>query len=141
MKNISRAGILLLSIVALTSLTGCSIVNKVRARNELNDGAKAYKERRFAEAEQHFNLAMSLDPSQQITEVLLARTLHQQYLANRTAPDNIKRAETAIDIYKKILAENPNDEVTNDAISSLIGALKGPQALTEWAAARQRQPR
>jgi tetratricopeptide (TPR) repeat protein len=132
MNKISRVGILSFSVVVLASLTGCSIINKVRARNELNDGAKAYKERRFAEAEEHFTQAMALDPSQPITEVLMARTLHQQYLANRTSPDNIKRAETAIDIYKKILANNPNDEVTNDAISSLIGALKGPQALNEW---------
>lgn len=130
--KISRVGMLLLLAVALVSLTGCGPINKVRARNELNDGAKAYKERKFNEAEEHFIRAKELDPSQKITDVFMARTLHQQYLANRTSADSMKKAEEAIEIYQRILAENPNDEATNDAISSLIGGLRGPQALEEW---------
>lgn len=130
--KISRLGMLMLSITGLLSLTGCSIVNKVRARDQLNDGAKAYKERKFDEAAAHFSQALALDPSEKRTEVFMARTLHQQYLANRALPDNMKKAEQAIGVYERILVDNPNDEATSDAVASLIGALRGPQALVEW---------
>ncbi|MEP6925333.1 MAG: hypothetical protein ABI954_12775 [Pyrinomonadaceae bacterium] len=139
--KISRVGILLLLVTAFALLTGCGIVNKVRARNELNDGAKAYKERRFDEAESHFALAMTLDPSEKRTETFMARTLHQQYLTNRAVPENMKKAEQAIKVYEQILAANPDDEATSDAISSLIGALKGPQALVEWRTKRANDER
>jgi tetratricopeptide (TPR) repeat protein len=134
--KISHAGMLLISIIAFALLSGCSIVNTVRARNELNDGAKAYKARQFDQAEAHFAQAMALDPSEKRTGTFMARTLHQQYLTNRASPENMKKAEQAITVYKTILAENPNDETTNDAIGGLIGALKGPQALVEWRTAR-----
>lgn len=139
--KISRVGILSILILAFALLSGCSVVNKVRARNELNDGAKAYKERRFDEAESHFSQAMQLDPSEKRTETFMARTLHQQYLINRAAPENMQKAEQAITVYKTILSENPNDEGTNDAISGLISALRGPQALVEWRTARANDDR
>lgn len=130
--KISRVGMLLISAVALVSLSGCGIVNKVRARNELNDGAKAYKERRFDIAEKHFSQAMALDPTQKLTEVFLARTLHQQYLGKRDTPENMRKAEQAIEIYKKILADNPNDRASNDAVTNLLLNLKGPEAQDQW---------
>ncbi len=49
--KISRVGILTLLIATILSVSGCGVVNRVRARNELNDGAKAYKERKFDEAQ------------------------------------------------------------------------------------------
>ncbi len=43
--------------VAGTS-AGCTLVNKIRAKNELNETAKAYKEGHFEEAEQHAKRAL-----------------------------------------------------------------------------------
>lgn len=145
--KISSVGILLILTVALVTLSGCGIVNKVRARNELNDGAKAYKERKFEEAEKHFARAKELDSTQTIADIFLARTLHQQYLAKRDTPENMKKAEQAIDIYKNIFeaavvqtTSTPEDakrrmdtmKSTNDAITNLILNLKGPEAQEEW---------
>ena len=138
--KLSRASILLLSLL-LTLSTGCGVINQVRARNELNDGAKAYKERRFDEAEAHFASAMQLDPNQQITQLFMARTLHQQYLAKRDSQENIKKAEQAVDIYKKILTQTPNDRASNDAVTNLLLNLKGPEAQTEWLKQRSEDTR
>lgn len=139
--KISRVGMLLVTVAALFSLTGCGIVNKVRARNELNDGAKAYKERRFDVAEQHFSRALALDSTQSVTELFLARTLHQQYLAKRDSPENMKKAEQAIDIYKKILTNKPEDRASNDAVTNLLLNLKGPEAQEEWVKQRAEDTR
>jgi hypothetical protein len=42
---------------------GCTLVNKIRAKNELNETARAYKAGRFEEAEQHAKRALYLDPN------------------------------------------------------------------------------
>lgn len=130
--KIFRVGILSLLAATVINSTGCSILNQVRAQNELVDGAKAYKERKFDEAERRFTRALDLEQNSKTAQLFLARTLHQQYLAKRDSQDNIKKAERAVSIYQTILSANPNDEPTNDAIASLIGPLKGPVALDEW---------
>ncbi len=102
------------------------------AQMELNTGAAAYKERRFDDAEAHFRSALQLDPSEKRTKAFLARTLHQLYLSNRQLPENSQKGEEAMTFYQEILEEDPNDEAINDALSGLIGALKGYQALASW---------
>lgn len=106
------------------------MVNRVLARNQLNDGAKAYKERKFDVAEQHFRRSLELNPNDLIAEKFLARSLHQQFLANRT--QNTAKGEQAIEIYQKMLEQNPNDEDTNRAVSNLIELIKGQDALVAW---------
>lgn len=128
--KISRVGILLLIITAIISSAGCSVVNRVLARNQLNDGAKAYKERKFDVAEQHFRRSLELNPNDLIAEKFLARALHQQFLANRT--QNAQKGEQAIEIYQKMLEQNPNDEDTNRAVSNLVELIRGQPALVEW---------
>ncbi|MDQ4123699.1 MAG: hypothetical protein M3209_19850 [Acidobacteriota bacterium] len=128
--KISRVGILLLIAAAIISNTGCTMVNRVLARNQLNDGAKAYKERKFDVAEQHFRRSLELNSEDTIAEKFLARSLHQQYLANRT--QNAAKGEQAIEIYQRMLARNPNDEDSNRAVSNLIELTKGQDALVAW---------
>ncbi|MBC7797980.1 MAG: hypothetical protein H7Z37_13995 [Pyrinomonadaceae bacterium] len=130
--NFFQMRTLLVLILAAASLTGCSLVNKVRARNELDDGANAYKERKFPEAEIHFQRAMDLDPGQRLTELFLARTLHQQYLAQRENNDNKIKGEKAIELYKQILTVKPDDKASGDAVTNLVFNLKGAEARDEW---------
>jgi tetratricopeptide (TPR) repeat protein len=106
------------------------MVNRVFARNQLNDGAKAYKERKFDVAEEHFRRSLELNPNDLIAEKFLARTLHQQFLANRT--QNAAKGEQAIEIYQKMLEQNPNDDETNRAVSNLIELIRGQDALVAW---------
>lgn len=136
--KISRVGILLLIAAAIISNTGCSMVNRVFARNELNDGAKAYKERKFDIAEAKFRRSLELHPNDALTEKFLARTLHQQFLANRT--QNAQKGEQAIELYQKMLQQNPNDEDTNRAVSNLIELIRGQDALVQWMTQRANDP-
>lgn len=139
--KISHAGILSILTIAVAITTSCSVINKVRARDALNDGARAYKDRKFDLAEERFTQAMSLDPNQKMTEVFLARTLHQQYLAKRDSPENMKKAQQAIEIYKKILSEKPDDRASNDAVTNLILNLNGPEAQEAWVRQRAEDSR
>jgi hypothetical protein len=85
----SRLGIFVLIIFTVLVGTNCSYYHQVIARKNLVDGSKAYKDRKFQEAEQLFRYAASLDPNGETLEgrtaqLSLARTLHSEYIGNRS---------------------------------------------------------
>lgn len=107
----SRFG--LLAIISITVLIGtnCSYYTRVIARKNLVDGAKAYRDRKFPEAEALFRYAASKDPNGDTIEgrtaqLSLARTLHSEYIGDR-----IKKnlAQAALDEYKKSLGPGLKD--------------------------------
>ena len=136
-SRISATAVLVLFAVAGS---GCTLVNKVRAKNELNETARIYKEGHFEEAEQHARRALYLDPNNPTAPKFIARILHQQYRPGVDQPDNIKKAQEAIEAYKQILQNNPNDDEAYKAISVLYAAIKDDQKLRDWISARANDP-
>jgi len=134
----SWSRIVLTAILALfvAGFSGCTLVNKIRAKNELNETAKAYKEGRFEEAEAHAKRALYLDPSNKTAPIFIARVIHQQYKPGVDAPDNIQRARDAIEAYKRVLQMDPNNEEAYKAISVLYSAIKDDDNLRRWIMAR-----
>ncbi|MGH9943562.1 MAG: tetratricopeptide repeat protein, partial [Pyrinomonadaceae bacterium] len=59
----ARVAFALLALTVATT-SGCGVVNSLRAKSALNDGARAYKAGDFDEAEQHFRRALELNPNQ-----------------------------------------------------------------------------
>ena len=49
----SRIGATAILGLFVAATAGCTLVNKIRAKNELNETARTYKAGRFDEAEQH----------------------------------------------------------------------------------------
>ena len=89
MMRFSRLGLLALLIATVLSGSNCSYYNRVLARKNLVDGSKAYKDRKFPEAEQLFRDAVARDPKGETVEgktaqLFLARTLHSEYIGNRS---------------------------------------------------------
>ncbi len=81
------------------------------AREELNLTAAEYKRGHFADAQQHAERALSLDPSNRTALVFLARIIHQQYKPGINTPENIETARAAIGAYQRILVfESDNEE-------------------------------
>lgn len=108
------------------------------ARKDLVDGSSAYKGRKFKEAEQLFRDAVSRDPKGETIEgktaqLFLARTLHSEYIGNRS--DKAK-AEEAVTEYQKALALNPNDQSSYKAIASLYENLQQNDKWLSWVTAR-----
>jgi tetratricopeptide (TPR) repeat protein len=52
------------------------------------------------------------------------------------SPENIAKAQQAIDAYQEILKRNPNDEEAYKAIAYLYGAIKEDAKLRQWITAR-----
>jgi len=131
MMRSSRLGLLALLVVTVMSVSSCSYYNRVLARKNLVDGSKAYKDRKFQEAEQLFRDAVARDPKGETVEgrtaqLFLARTLHSEFIGNRNEKD---KADQAIAEYRKALQNDPNDQSSYKAIASL---LENQQKGDEW---------
>jgi hypothetical protein len=105
MMRSSKFGVIFLILLVVLGGTSCSYYNRIMARKNLVDGSKAYKDRKFAEAEQLFKAAAAIDPKGETLEgrtaqLFLARTLHSEYIGDR---QNKPKAEAAIEAYKQAL--------------------------------------
>jgi tetratricopeptide (TPR) repeat protein len=98
--------VLALIAVGLTmfSAAGC---NKLRARDQLNKGVASYKNARYEEAIDHFQQAVTLDPSLLNARLYLATAYAQQYIPGVDAEDNNRLGQQAIDQYKAVLERDP----------------------------------
>lgn len=123
-----------MTILVLFAATGagCALVNKVRAKNELNETARAYREGHFEEAEQHAKRALQLDPDNKTAPIFIARVVHQEYERTRDAA----KGREAIDAYQKVLAKDPNHEEAYKAVSVLYAEMNEEQKLRDWIGAR-----
>ena len=130
----TRIAIVLVILVAMTS--GCGVVNRIRSKNQLNEAAKAYREGKYPEAEKHSREALALDPDNKTAPMFIARTIHAQYRPGVQNPDNVAKAQAAIDAYQQILAKNPQDDEAYKAIAYLYGAIKEEDKLKQWIASR-----
>src|ERR1051325_2404341 len=131
----TRIAIAFLAILVATS-SGCGVVNRIRAKNQLNEAARSYREGRFAEAEQHSREAAALDPNNKTAPMFIARTIHAQYRPGVQSPENIAKAQEAIQAYQEILAKNPQDDEAYKAISYLYDSIKEYDKLRQWISAR-----
>ena len=125
-----------LSLILLTVLVGanCSFYNQVLARKDLVDGGKAYKDRKFEEAEELFRSAIARDPQGQTKEgkaaqLFLARTLHSEYIGKR---ENSAKAEDAIKEYKQVLTEDVKDQSSFNAVANLLENLNRDDEWLKW---------
>jgi len=130
----TRIAIVLAILVAISS--GCGVVNRIRSKNQLNEAARAYREGRFVEAEQHSREAAQMDPDNKTAPMFIARTIHAQYRPGVQTPENIAKAQQAIEAYQQILAKNPQDDEAYKAIAYLYGAIKEDDKLTQWISSR-----
>ena len=92
-------------MLALFSAVGC---NKLKARDQLNKGVKAYKDNHYEQAIDHFQQAVQLDPGLIVARMYLATAFVSQYIPGVDSPDNLHTAQQAIDEYQKVIDTNPS---------------------------------
>src|SRR5215213_7165501 len=116
--RLSRTSIAALLFALVAATGGCTLVNRVRAKNALNEGARAYKDGRFPDAEARFREAYELDPTQKNAPIFIARAVQQQYKPGVQTPENLALGEKAVAAYQDILKINPANE---DAYKAIVG--------------------
>ena len=134
--KLAQTGIVILLAVLVATTSGCGVINRIRAKNQLNEAAQAYREGRFVDAEQHSRQAAELDPNNKTAPMFIARTIHAQYRPGVQSPENIAKAQEAIQAYQALLDKNPKDEEAYKAIAYLYGAIKADDKLRQWISQR-----
>src|SRR6266704_1243177 len=70
--KLSQTRIAIILAVLVASTSGCGVINRIRAKNELNEAARTYRESHFDEAEQHSRRALELDPGNKTAPLFIA---------------------------------------------------------------------
>ena len=130
--KLSRRSLLTLAVLSAALTSGCGFVNNLRAKNALNEGARAYKSRQYQEAQGHFEHALSLNPDQKIAKFFRARAIHSQYKPGVEQEQNVAKAREAIKAYQEYLQIDPGSDEAYNAIVYLLRALKDEQQEREW---------
>ena len=134
--KLSRTSIAVLLVALVSATGGCTLVNRVRAKNALNEGARAYRDGRFPDAEEKFRSAYELDPSQKNAPLFIARAVQQQYKPGVQTPENIAVGEKAVAAYQDILKSDPGNEDAYKAIVFLYGQMKNDEKVNQLLAER-----
>lgn len=129
--KLSRTSIAALLVALVAVSGGCTLINRVRAKNALNEGARAYRDGRFADAEEKFRSAYDLDPSQKNAPLFIARAVQQQYKPGVQTPENLALGEKAVAAYQDILKLEPGNEDAYKAIVFLYGQMKRDEKVNE----------
>lgn len=135
MKFSSAKTALLASLViaAAFATSGCGLINGIRAKSELNEGARLYRSGDFAEAQQRFARALELDPDQRNAQLFLARSIDKQFRPPVSNDQARARVTEAIAAYQRVLEQTPSGNAERDtaqrdeahrAIIRLLGALE-----------------
>lgn len=131
--RLSRLGGFLLVLTTVLIGANCSYYNQIIARKNLVDGGESFKNRKYPEAQQLFRDAINRNPGSgeaQMAQLFLARTLHSQFVANRTGEAD--KGEQAIQEYKKVLAANVSDQSSFKAVANLLENLGRQDEWLKW---------
>jgi tetratricopeptide (TPR) repeat protein len=115
-----RTWILTVAVAGAALLsTGCSAVQQLKSRNELNKGVQAFKSAQYPEAVESFKRAVLLEPEFDVARLYLATAYMQQYIPGANSPENNQMAQAAHDQFMKVLERNSKDKVAIASIASL----------------------
>jgi len=126
---------LFLLAAALPLISGCSFISKLRARDNLNKGVRAYTEQKFDEAAKYFEAAISEDSEFEPARMYLASTYSTQFVPGSPDPKSNEMAEKAIASFKDVvnISKVPQSKINAMlSIASLYYQLKQYDASKEW---------
>ena len=103
-----------------------------QAKAELNAGAQAYRNGNFAEAQQHFERALELDPENKQARLYVARTVQQQFRAGDTSPENLSKGEEAVAAFTRVLELDPDNDDAFNSVASIYRQMRAEDREREW---------
>ena len=107
---------------------------------ELKQTASSYKTGDFADAQQHADRAVLLDPANKTAAIFLARVMHQRYKPGDDTPQNVQVALGAIAAYQRLLTLDYQNEEAYKAVAVLYAAIHQDELLKAWVLQRALDP-
>lgn len=112
--SLSMAAVLLATTVLL--LTGC---DKLKSRDDINQGIQAFKNAKYAIAIEKFKEAIALDPDNPNARLYLATSYMQQWIPGAESPENVEMARKAQEGFQSVLEKNPKDATALASLASI----------------------
>lgn len=97
-------------------MTGCT---KLESRDQMNQGVKAYKNSKYADAVKHFKEAVQLDPTNQNAQLYLATSYMIQWVPGADNPDNQKNYDAAKQEFNAVLQRDPSNSLALASMASM----------------------
>jgi tetratricopeptide (TPR) repeat protein len=128
-SNLRRIAALASLTIVVAILAGCGPVNKLRAKNELNEGVRTFNRGKFEDAEKMFKHALEYDPDNVNAQFFYAMTVNARYEKSLNSQDvdktgSITAGQETIAAFQKVLDMNPEMAVRDRAISFIAKAYK-----------------
>lgn len=122
MSRMTKSFLLAVGGVFLFGATsGCgvlSLYDKLQARNELNEGVKAYSSQKYDQAIEHFKASVAFDPQLVDAQLYLATAYRAQFVPGSQSLDNLQMAKQAISAFEVVLEIDPKN---NTSLASIAG--------------------
>lgn len=111
--NKKLSPVLLMVVLALAT-PGCGVINKLRAKNALNDGVREYNKGKYDTAEERFSHALDLSPDLTSAQLFYARSLNAKFDQDL----NEEAGRKALAAYDNIITKNPgNSEIVDQSLA------------------------
>ena len=122
----------ILSVAAgVLVLVGASC-QKLKSRDQLNQGVRAFQSAQYPEAVEHFKTAVELDPAFPTARLYLATAYFQQYIPGAESPENTQMAKAAYDQFMKVLDQDTRNTVAMASVASLYLYQKKWDYAQQW---------
>ena len=129
MQNRTVVALIATVALSLAAATGCT---QLKARDRLNQGVRAFKSAKYAEAVEHFKVATDLDPNFPTARLYLASAYMSQYIPGAESKENLDMAKAAYDEFEKVLQQDPNNSLAIASIATLFFHQKKWEDAEKW---------
>ena len=106
--------------------------SKLRARDALNKGVKAFVEQKYDEAAKLFEESIRLDPEFQVAKMYLATTYTSQFVPGSPDPKSKEMADKAMATFKSIVETDPGNINAMISIASLYYQMQEYDESKQW---------
>jgi tetratricopeptide (TPR) repeat protein len=114
LKREYRFTLLLGLLVLVMATPGCGVINRLRAKDALNNGVREFNKGKFDLAQEKFAQALELSPDLTNAQLFYARALNSQFDQNLTEDLGKKTVQA----YDDIIAKNKNNaEVVDQSLA------------------------
>ena len=123
----SKWMVLAAALILALSSTAC---NKLKSRDQMNQGVQAYKNTHYQDAINHFKQAVELDPTNQNAQLYLATSYFTQWIPGADTPENNRMLSAAKSEFQKVLDKDPKNETALASMASMAysqAALERPR--------------
>lgn len=103
----------------------------VEARQYLNDGVQAFKDGKIAYAIEDFKKAEDLDPALVDARLYLGTAYSAEFIPGDTSAGNVQNGHLALDAFKELLKEHPDNVSAIDGAATILYYLAGSPFDTE----------